>query len=116
MGALVQVIDQVPTLGWVLFAALAVVALWRVFNVLYVKPRDFRIDSLEEELKRLKAAPKERESGGEATPAAPARQLGTHVPTKPAEPNSHEIVPPNEGDPLAEGLRSLALPVPHISC
>ena len=61
MSALAEIFTQYPALGWILFAAVAFWALWKVFNVLYVKPRDFRIDSLEQELKGLKATPKERE-------------------------------------------------------
>ena len=124
MSALAEIFTQYPALGWILFAAVAFGALWKVFNVLYVKPRDFRIDSLEQELKGLKATPKERESGGVPTPTAPVRQLETHDRAKLAEPNTPAIVSPtasppeqqaNEGDPLAEGLRSLAIALARLN-
>ena len=123
MGALVEVITQVPPLAWVLVVAVAFGALWRVFNVLHVKPRDFRIESLEREIERLKSAPKDRESREASTTAVPVRRLHSDLPVKPAQPHTPETTlpaalspepQPDEGDTLAAGLRSLAIALARL--
>ena len=88
MGTFVEIIKQVPPLAWVIVLAVAFGAVWRVFNVLYVKPRDFRIESLEKELERLKSAPRDSESATAATVTEPARQLSADVPLSPIDPST----------------------------
>ena len=123
MGALVEIIKQVPPLAWVIVVALAFGALWRVFNVLYVKLRDFRIESLEREIEKLKPAPRDHESGTTSTATEPARLLSADVPLSPIEPHTPKIARStasiseqqhDDGDTLAEGLRSLTITLARL--
>ena len=123
MGALIEVIAQLPALAWVLILAVAFGALWRVFNVLYVKPRDFRIESLEREIERLKFAPEEGKSDIPSMTSAPTPQPPTDVPVKPTELHTPKVARPmaslsdqqhDDGDTLAEGLRSLAFTLDRL--
>ena len=123
MGVMAEVFAQVPFLVWIIIPAIAFGALWKVFNVLYVKPRDFRIDSLEREIEDLKSSHKQRESGEMRGSETGAGQPQANVPVKSPKHRAlapeRLIVSPSEQEPdekiaLAEGLRSLAFALSRI--
>ncbi len=115
MSALSELLSQVPGLAWLLLAAILFAALWKVFDVLYVKPRDFRISSLERENEALKSARDVTE---------PPR-LHAELPVAPAEPATPETTTTNpkpglaeqstnSANALAEGLRTLEFALERI--
>ena len=53
LGAMGDLIAQNPVLAYLALVAAIVAGTWKVFHELYVKPRDFRIDSLKEQLGKL---------------------------------------------------------------
>ena len=116
MSALSELLSQVPGLAWLLLGGVLFGVLWQVFNVLHVKPRDFRISSLERENEALKSerdAPKSPRLHADlpVTPAGPAtRDTTTTNPT----PGLAEQ-PKNSADTLAEGLRSLEFALERIN-
>ena len=123
MGVMTEVFAQVPPLAWILVVAFAVVVLWQVFNVLYVKPRDFRIRSLEKEVKSLKSAERQPESREAPASETAAGQSQANSPVKLPEPRTHAIDHPTDSSPkrgpeeeftLAEGLRSLAFAISRL--
>lgn len=113
MSGLSELFSQVPGLAWLFLIAVLFSVLWKVFNILYVKPRDFRIDSLEREIEALKSAPKEPKTPQPhaAGPIVPA-ELSTPDTTTPTAqfPEQQQ----DGGDALAEGLRSLDIALDRI--
>ena len=53
LGVMIELITQNPIIALILGIVPVAAVMWKVFHALYVKPRDFRIDSLKEEIARI---------------------------------------------------------------
>ena len=115
MSALSELLSQVPSLAWLFLGAVLFAALWKVFEVLHVKPRDFRISSLERENEALKSArpvPTSPRPHADlpVTPAEPATRDTTTTNPTPGLPEQ----PQDSADILADGLRTLEFALERI--
>ena len=123
MGVMAEIFAQVPSLAGILIAAIAFGGVWKVFDVLYVKPRDFRIHSLEMEVESLKATKNQPEFAEIPASEPAAGQPKANISVKSPEPgvlktkrpiDSPSEREPDEGIALAEGLRSLAYAISRL--
>ena len=103
-----ETLSQVADFAWLFLIIIAFGGLWKIFHVLYVKPRDFRIESLEHEIDSLKGAP--TQPVNHKSPTSSNNNLPDNsVADKQLPVEPMQVEQEVTEDDLAEGLRSLGL-------
>ncbi len=116
MSSTFNFLSQVPVLAWLFCLAALFGGLWKVFNTLYVKPRDFEIECLKREIESLKTSSNEpRSSRRDEEHTVEAAEIDAHKPTRasPKVPSLERQIEDANGT-LAEGLRSLDFALKRI--
>lgn len=109
MSALPQLLSQVPGLVWLFIVIVSFGAVWKIFEVLYVKPRDFEIQRLSREVESLKnSSIKPKLSARRDVTVGSSVEKGKNKSTPATESaQASKRQKEDSNDKLAEGLRNL---------
>jgi hypothetical protein len=100
-----DLITQNPIVAFVLAIVSVAAVMWKIFHALYVKPRDFRIDMLKEDMARLRGQLEDLKG------ATPGTTPGTSVTTAPGHAGAASAgAPPHPSTALESRSRPSELP------
>ena len=129
MGSIFETLFAVPLIAWIVILILLTSALWTAMHVLFIRPRDFRIETLESEVKKLNSRDHKTKSLSDeitagrdidetrSTTKSTSKQIGK-TGGNPDESTETAILGKDENnisDPRAEGLRNMQVALDLIN-